>query len=63
MTLQQKQEIMSKAFKKSQNGELTYVLLRENRSLITQSGHLAFKYVNDYGYKLYATCKDGILTL
>ena len=54
---------MSKAFKKSQNGKLTYVLICDDRSLITQVGDLAFKYVNDYGYKLYATCKDGILTL
>lgn len=63
MTLQQKQEIMSKAFKKSMNSKMTFVLIKDNQSAIVQSGSMAYRYVNDYGFKLYAKCKDGILTL
>ena len=63
MTLQQKQEIVSKAIKKSMNGKLTYVLIKDDASAIIQNGNLAYRYVRDYGFKLYAKCKDGILTL
>lgn len=63
MTLQQKQEVMSKAFKKSKNGRLTFVLIKDNQSAITQSGSVAYRYVKDYGFILYAKIKDGTLTL
>lgn len=63
MTLAQKQEIVSKAIKKSANGKITYVLIKDTEAAIVQSGSLAYRYANDYGFKLYAKCKDGILTL
>ena len=63
MTLEQKQKIVSKAIKKSENGKHTYVLIKGNEGAIIQSGSLAYRYVRDYGFMLYAKCKDGILTL
>lgn len=63
MTLQQKQAVMSKAIEKSMNGQLTYALIKDNQFAITQSGSTAYRYVNDYGFKLCATFKDGTMTL
>ena len=63
MTLTQKQETMAKAFKKSMNGKLTFVLIKDNQSAIVQSGSMAYRYVNDYGFKLYAKCQNGTLCL
>lgn len=63
MTLQAKQKAASKAIEKSMNGKLTFMLIKDNEACITQNGSTAYRYVNDYGFKLYAKFKDGILTL
>ena len=59
ITRGKRRDALKKALQKSQNGEVTYVLISDNSILITQDEEVAKTYVHSHGYSIYAKCKDS----
>lgn len=60
-----RQRALHYALEKSLDGNLYYVLLNPNciNTFVTDSKSLADFYVQRYGHRVYAKCKDGQMIL